>query len=702
MKPLFIIFILILTSISLQAEEQWTHFICSGSTKGIAREGDFIWTANYGGVVRFNIHDGTAQKFLKNDGLCENSTQSVIIDKKGRKWFGHYDGLTVVDGDNWSTIAKEDQFSQFSSRAIAARADGAICICTPGGILINEGQNQEWILHKKPDKMVLRSVWDLEIQDEGIYWMAADSGIFRYDGIEWRRYFNESCKELAVDESGNIWAGTTWNLLKYNGAEWKKIDIDLGSTYPAVWGIEVDQENIVWISTLTNGVYAFKDSTWLHFTHDDGLFSNYVNSIFIDHENTKWFGHAGDLTSFDGKSWRIYNGPNEPGFHAASAAGVDLSGNLWIGSAFPGYGIARFDGKTWDNFYGDENNKGYAEITGIAADKTNRIWFAGYNNIFVLDELMPTWYSFKQDMWSTTAFCVAVDQDDSKWFGFSGGVRKYDNQLWYNYTTDDGLISNSVRHIAVDKENNKWFGTNEGLSRFDGKNWTNFTVENGLPDNAINDLDVDRTGNLWVATAGGLCKYNGITWTQYPGNPIIPVTSVWQLAVDSSNVLWSIAKVKDRPTAIVRLEGDKWKAYTAENYVTLPWVNDIAVDHENNKWFIDDYGITRLSETVTAVENRMQNVCSFELAQNFPNPFNASTTINYSILEKNYSPIQIFITNILGQNIKHLFSGNRQPGDYTCTWNGEDDTGKICPSGLYFCVLQTGNQKMTRKMLLLK
>jgi len=86
--------------------------------------------------------------------------------------------------------------------------------------------------------------------------------------------------------------------------------------------------------------------------------------------------------------------------------------------------------------------------------------------------------------------------------------------------------------------------------------------------------------------------------------------------------------------------------------------------------------------------------------RNFPNPFNSTVNIEYSIPAK--SNININIYNILGENIKSLFSGIRSPGIYSLKWNGKDDKGNNCPTGIYYCRVDLNNNSYFKKVLLLR
>ncbi|HPR16812.1 MAG TPA: T9SS type A sorting domain-containing protein [Candidatus Cloacimonadota bacterium] len=85
---------------------------------------------------------------------------------------------------------------------------------------------------------------------------------------------------------------------------------------------------------------------------------------------------------------------------------------------------------------------------------------------------------------------------------------------------------------------------------------------------------------------------------------------------------------------------------------------------------------------------------------NFPNPFNPSTTITFSI-DPN-EPYELTIYNIKGEKVKQLVSDQVSAGQHTVIWNGEDDSGKLVSSGIYFYKLKVGNQESIKRMLLLK
>ncbi len=90
----------------------------------------------------------------------------------------------------------------------------------------------------------------------------------------------------------------------------------------------------------------------------------------------------------------------------------------------------------------------------------------------------------------------------------------------------------------------------------------------------------------------------------------------------------------------------------------------------------------------------------FSLGQNVPNPFNPDTKIAYALPEAGFVNVEIY--NILGQRVKTLVNEYQDAGNYTVTWNGDDEYGSSVASGVYFYRFNSGQYKDIKKMVLMK
>lgn len=125
--------------------------------------------------------------------------------------------------------------------------------------------------------------------------------------------------------------------------------------------------------------------------------------------------------------------------------------------------------------------------------------------------------------------------------------------------------------------------------------------------------------------------------------------------------------------------------------------------NSDDNWYNDTLTVQvqTISDVISSTKEDGEKPPSNFLGRCFPNPFNAGTTIEFSIAERAHVKLQIF--NIAGQRVRTLVDGERSPGSYNgVTWDGRDNTGRPVASGVYFCRLTAADFTQTRKMILLK
>ena len=95
------------------------------------------------------------------------------------------------------------------------------------------------------------------------------------------------------------------------------------------------------------------------------------------------------------------------------------------------------------------------------------------------------------------------------------------------------------------------------------------------------------------------------------------------------------------------------------------------------------------------LRNNNKNFLYFNLDQNFPNPFNPTTTISYEIAKEGF--VKLLVYNILGKEISNLVNEVQSPGKYEVKFDGRN-----LSSGIYFYQLNAGNYSATKKLMLMK
>lgn len=125
--------------------------------------------------------------------------------------------------------------------------------------------------------------------------------------------------------------------------------------------------------------------------------------------------------------------------------------------------------------------------------------------------------------------------------------------------------------------------------------------------------------------------------------------------------------------------------------------NAITEIHENNN---KGWNILQKSTGVPSGTVYTGIPVQFNLSQNFPNPFNPTTTIQYTLSEQTHVSLAVY--NLLGQRVRTLINEKKPAGRYRVLWNGLNDSGSMVGTGIYFYRIQAGDYVDIKKMVYMK
>jgi hypothetical protein len=115
----------------------------------------------------------------------------------------------------------------------------------------------------------------------------------------------------------------------------------------------------------------------------------------------------------------------------------------------------------------------------------------------------------------------------------------------------------------------------------------------------------------------------------------------------------------------------------------------------------DTAPITLIVPTAVEDEEGLALPTRFTVSQNRPNPFNPETTIEYALPDETYVTIGVY--DGMGQEIVRLLNGAHRPaGRYSVVWDGRDAAGRWIASGVYLYSVETGKERIVKKMLLVR
>ncbi|OQY75695.1 MAG: hypothetical protein B6D45_05390 [Ignavibacteriales bacterium UTCHB3] len=315
--------------------------------------------------------------------------------------------------------------------------------------------------------------------------------------------------------------------------------------------------------------------------------------------------------------------------------------------------------------------------------------------------------------WSTP-YIIDPDQPSNLYLG-SYKLFKTTNQgnSWTAVSPDltkgpNGMLGTLTAVSVASYNNSKVLatGANDGsvyVSTDNGSNWQNRTA--GLPNRYVTDVVVNRKApnDIFVSLSGyNLDQSNphvflshnfGENWTDISGNlPDVPVNSII-VDPERDSVLFIGTDVG---VFFTKNLGATWYPL-GEGLPNSP-VFDLVYHAPSQVLYAGTHGRSIFAADVsvlTGVKEAGGLPVEFALKANYPNPFNPSTKIEFSVAEKGEYSLKVY--NINGELVAQLLQGYLEPGSYSALFSGAGYT-----SGIYFYRLEGAGKAESRKMILMK
>ncbi len=496
-------------------------------------------------------------------------------------------------------------------------------------ISILNAQNPEWITYTSSSSgLPSNIVRSIAIDGVGNKWIGTDKGLARFDGTSWTVYKNvvplyasNDYGSIAIDGSGTKWMSVGGLLAKFDGKNWVGYPTEtIGVSYSTVTSIAFDGSGNKWIGTTTGGLAKYDGTNWTWYNTSNSMIpKNFVQSVAIDASGNKWIGtYGGGLAKLDGTNWTVYNTSNSqiPSNDLLYSMAIDGAGNKWMGLLNWG-GLLKFDGTNFTVY--NSSNSG-----------------------------MPAYMDI---------FSIAIDGAGNKWLGTtSGGLVKFDGTNWTVYTTaNSGLPNNNIRSIAIDGEGNKWISMyNGGVAVFKeggvvmpAAQALNGNFDYGLQNWNISTYATGAAATIKVDTNSVISGHNSaaVAISQTTGTDWH--IQMWQwLSIKQGHKYTITFKAKASAARSIILALQKGVSsyttylYKAHNLTTQvqTFTDEVTIDATDmaaklqfylggstaTVW-IDDITIVDTPLT-TGIDEQTEVKENLTLVQNFPNPFNSTTT----------------------------------------------------------------------------
>lgn len=410
------------------------------------------------------------QSWLMENGLPQNTVQTLAQTRDGFVWLGTEVGLARFDGAGFVVFDKNSTppLPGADARCLLEARDGSLWVGTSDGLA--RWKEGRLTTYTTADGLPGNGVRALSEDARGVLWIYTDAGLARREG-----------EKITAQEEWK--AGAPIEEISANGTVSFRGDAQPSALGSEVFGrqaaarLGVARENLAFVAVLNSETVAFASASVLaiehganareRFTVGRELPGSRIQFLLVDRRGSLWIGTNSGLARW--ANGRLERLPVQDPLATASVLTMmeDREGNLWIGTETDGLHILR-----------DARFRTVGAREGLSAD---------------------------------AATTVVEDAHGTLWVGTSGGglnaMRAETRQLIAKKTVRDGLLSDVILSLAAMPNGDLWVGTPDGLNRVRGKRIDGYTSADGLPDDFVRSLLADRDGSLWIGTRRGLLHW---------------------------------------------------------------------------------------------------------------------------------------------------------------------------------------------------
>ncbi|MGD9099849.1 MAG: protein kinase, partial [Anaerolineae bacterium] len=516
----------------------WTSYSNGNLVYALALQDDYLWVGGDGGLVRWDLEDGSYVKLGISDGLASNVINDLLVDEEDNLWVATGAGVNRFDGETWITFNETDGLDADEVLSLFLDDEGALWAgtdCDEHGLNYYDGTS--WGPSPLPPIPLdcPNPIAFALYEDWGFFVGLIEGDLAYFDGEAWE--VNTQDDGLPGETIYDLLLVEETLLVSYEDEVVQfDLETDAWETIPQLSGMDVEhmhwaQDGTLWFASEEGAArYDPETGDWRRFEPGPRVIPSQRATDIVENEDGLWFGTHDGVVLYDGDGWELWATDDGLGGNDVSAIRQDGSGALWF--VHDGSGLSRYDpaGDEWQTF--DE------------------------------DDGLTDWPSYP-----------GVDGEGHFWIGTYETLWRYDERGWQSFAPDE-LKDTEVRGIVFGP-GVQWLWTDEGLMRHDSASgeWTLFSDADypGLED--VEMLYVTRDSTLWANGANALIRYDGSDWS---APSLQQVENIGEITAAPDGSPWIVADGD-----LYHLEGERWVRFV---WPGSGWVESVAIGPDGNAW----------------------------------------------------------------------------------------------------------------------
>ncbi len=517
-----------------------THHSDVSFVTGVAKYQDYIYCATKGGLVRWEVPEGNYAIYTTADGLPSNVLTDVDAAADGNLWIGSVDGIVSFDGEYFKVYDESDGLPSPEIKDTAVDRSGKLWAGTQKGAASFDNGRFTYLADEKgPTENPIECIY-FDLANN--MWIGTKGrGLMAYLEDQWYRAGTR--EGLLVNTSETIvqawdrsmWSASNTGISRFDGIGWQTFSsLKHFGTYSCR---ELHStENRLWFFT-DNGVHASQGADWFHFSEDEGLISNEVNSGKVFEPNEVLIASDSGLSIIQNDKIENYFIPNCPRGHNGLFITTDDRNRIWYGAWESGVNL--YDEGYWTQVasgpafseINDVRSMVFTDDGGIVFNTTKGVVFQKDNDWKIETR--------RNGVSGDDVRCGIYDKEGNYWAGTASGIcYRNEKGKWKRFRSLHGLPSEDTWSCAMDNDGTIWFGTSAGIVSFTGDTLTDRTEEAGLGAIDVRSIEVIDGAVLFGTDDGKLIEYRDGNWDSYGKNRLKTDSGVYDIAQAPDGSVW--------------------------------------------------------------------------------------------------------------------------------------------------------------------